>query len=65
MRASTTSWATSSKRLHHIGLGRQHAGQPVAVLIAGRDIRVLDDTGQLIRQLVLDPTRDYQPQNPS
>jgi transposase InsO family protein len=52
-------------RLHHIGLGRQHAGQPVAVLIAGRDIRVLDDTGQLIRQLVLDPTRDYQAQNPS
>ena len=52
-------------RLHHIGPGRQHAGQPVAVLIAGRDIRVLDDTGQLIRQLILDPTRDYQAQHPS
>jgi transposase InsO family protein len=55
----------SKGRLHHIGLGRRHAGQTVAVLIAGRDIRILDDTGQLIRQLVLDPTRDYQPQNPS
>jgi transposase InsO family protein len=49
-------------RLHHIGLGRKHAGRTVAVLIAGRDIRVLDNTGQLIRQLELDPTRDYQPQ---
>jgi hypothetical protein len=50
-------------RLHHIGLGRRHAGQTVAVLIAGRDIRVLNDTGELIRQLVLDPTRDYHAQN--
>jgi len=50
-------------RIHHIGLGRRHAGQTVAVLIAGRDIRVLNDTGELIRQLVLDPTRDYQAQN--
>jgi len=52
-------------RLHHIGIGRHHAGQTVAVLIAGRDIRILNDTGELIRQLILDPTRDYQPQNPS
>jgi transposase InsO family protein len=51
-----------SGRLHHIGLGRRHAGQPVAILIAGRDIRVLTETGQLIRQLELDPSRDYQPQ---
>jgi hypothetical protein len=48
--------------LHHIGMGRRHAGQPIAMLIAGRDIRILDHTGQLIRQLTLDPTRDYQPQ---
>jgi transposase InsO family protein len=52
-------------RLHHIGLGRRHAGQTVAVLIAGRDIRVLNDTGELIRELVLDPTRDYQAQTPT
>jgi hypothetical protein len=48
-------------RLHHIGIGRRHAGKTVAMLVAGRDIRVLDDTGQLIRQLTLDPSRDYQP----
>ncbi len=49
-------------RLHHIGIGRRHAHRTVAILVAGRDIRILDDTGQLIRQLTLDPTRDYQPQ---
>ena len=32
------------------------------MLIDDRDIRVLDHTtGTLIRKLVLDPTRDYQP----
>jgi len=32
------------------------------MLVAGRDIRILDDhTGELPRQLTLDPTRDYQP----
>jgi transposase InsO family protein len=49
-------------RLHHIGIGRAHAGGTVAVLVAGRDIRVLTQTGQLLRELTLDPTRDYQPQ---
>jgi hypothetical protein len=33
------------------------------MLVAGRDIRVLDDTGQLVRQLTPDPSRDYQPQD--
>jgi transposase InsO family protein len=50
-------------RLHHIGLGRAHAGDTVAVLIAGRDIRVLTETGDLIRALTLDPAKDYQPRN--
>ncbi len=49
-------------RLHHIGLTKRRRGTHVIVLIDERDIRVLDrDTGQLIRKLVLDPTRDYQP----
>jgi transposase InsO family protein len=52
----------SAGRLHHVGMGRRHAGKTVAMLVAGRDIRVLDDTGHLIRQLTLDPSRDYQPQ---
>jgi transposase InsO family protein len=51
-----------NSRLHHIGLSKHLRGTKVTVLIDDRDIRVLDrDTGQLIRKLVLDPTRDYQP----
>jgi hypothetical protein len=49
-------------KLHHIGLGRAHKGKPVKLLIANREIRVLDhETGELIRRLTLDPSRDYQP----
>jgi transposase InsO family protein len=49
-------------RLHHIGLSKRRRGTHVIVLIDNRDIRVLDrNTGQLIRKLILDPTRDYQP----
>jgi transposase InsO family protein len=50
-------------RLHHIGLGRAHAGKTVLALIDDLDIRVIDTTtGELLRHLTLDPTRDYQPQ---
>lgn len=53
-----------NSRLHHIGLGRAHATRRVLLLIHDLDIRVLDEaTGELIRTLTLDPTRDYQPQN--
>jgi transposase InsO family protein len=49
-------------RLHHIGLGKRRTGTHVIVLIDDLDIRVLDrDSGHLIRKLILDPTRDYQP----
>jgi hypothetical protein len=49
-------------KLHHIGIGRAHKGKPVKLLVADRDIRVLDfGTGEPIRRLTLDPSRDYQP----
>jgi transposase InsO family protein len=48
-------------RLHHIGIGRAHKGRQVKLLIADQSIRVLALDGQLIRELTLDPTRDYQP----
>ena len=49
-------------KLHHIGLGRAHKGRAVKLLIADRDVRILDArTGELIRRLTLDPSRDYQP----
>ncbi len=49
-------------KLHHIGLGRAHKGRLIKLLVVDRDIRVLDArTGELIRRLTLDPSRDYQP----
>jgi hypothetical protein len=50
-----------NSRLHHIGLGRNLAGTKVTVLAADMHIRVLTaETGELIRELVLDPNRDCQ-----
>jgi hypothetical protein len=31
------------------------------MLVAGLDVRSVNDDGELLRELVLDPTRDYQP----
>jgi transposase InsO family protein len=49
-------------RLHHIGIGRTHARTPILLLVADLDIRVIHaTTGELLRALTLDPTRNYQP----
>jgi transposase InsO family protein len=49
-------------RLHHIGIGRTHAQTPVLLLIQDLHIRVINAaTGELLRDLTLDPSRDYQP----
>jgi transposase InsO family protein len=51
-------------RLHHIGVGRTHARTHVVMLIQDLNIRIINAaTGELIRQLTLEPTRDYQPRN--
>ena len=49
-------------RLHHIGVGHAHKGKRVIMLVDGLDVRVVSQDGELLRQLTLDPTRDYQPQ---
>jgi len=51
-----------NSRLHHIGIGRRHAGTRVLVLTHDLHVRVLTQRGELLRELTLDPTRDYQPQ---
>jgi len=51
-----------NSHLHHIGIGRRHAGKDVLVLVRDLHIRVLTDTGELLRELTLDPAKDYQPQ---
>ena len=49
-------------RPHHIGIGRTHAGTCVVLLIQDLAIRVINAaTGELLRDLILDPNRDYQP----
>jgi len=48
-------------KLHHIGLGRAHKGRQVKLLVADQSIRVIALDGELIRELTLDPSRDYQP----
>jgi len=50
-------------RLHHIGLGRRHRGTPIVLFVADREVRIVTEDGELLRQLVLDPTRDYQRQS--
>jgi hypothetical protein len=53
-----------ASRLHHIGIGRRWAGTRVLILARDLDLRIItENDGQLIRQLVLDPNRDYQPQD--
>jgi len=49
-------------RLHHIGIGRTHARTHVIVLVDDLHVRVIDaTTGELLRELTIDTTRDYQP----
>ena len=51
--------------LHHIGIGRTHARTHIIMLIDNLDIRIVNPTtGELLRQLTLDPNRNYQPQDP-
>ena len=48
-------------RLHHIKVGRRHARTRVLMLVAGLDVRIVSEDGELLRALTLDPTRGYQP----
>ena len=50
-----------NSRLHHLGLGRRFAGTRVLVLVHELSVRVITEDGELVRELVLDPSRDYQP----
>jgi hypothetical protein len=49
-------------RLYHIGVGRTHAGTHILLLVQDLHIRIVDAaTGELLRDLTLDPGRNYQP----
>jgi transposase InsO family protein len=49
-------------RMHHIGVGTEHARTQVLKLVDDLHIRIVNAaTGELLRDLTIDPTRDYQP----
>ena len=49
-------------KLYHIGIGRTYAGTHILLLAQDRNIRIVDAaTGELLHELTLDPTRNYQP----
>ena len=52
-------------RLYHIGVGRPHAGTRVLLLVQDLHIRVINaDTGELIRELTLDPDQELPAHRP-
>jgi transposase InsO family protein len=49
-------------RRRHIALGRRHAGTTVRITSTGPAVQIADAaTGEVLRELTIDPTRDYQP----
>jgi transposase InsO family protein len=49
-------------QLRHIGVGRTYAGTYVILLVQDLDVRIVHAaTGELLRELTIDPRRDYQP----
>ena len=51
-----------NSRLHHIGIGKHHSGTYVMLLVDDLHIRIINAaTGEILRDLTLDPDKDYQP----
>ena len=48
-------------RLRHISVGTVHKHEPVRLLIADAHVRIVAENGALLRELTIDPSRDYQP----
>lgn len=49
-------------KMHHIGISRTHSGTHVLVLVNDLHVTVINAaTGELLRELTIDPSRDYQP----
>ena len=47
-------------RLRHFHVSYKHRRQEVILLVAGAHVRVIAEDGALLRELTLDPSRDYQ-----
>ena len=51
-------------RLRHVYVGYKHKRRAVTLLMAGPHLRVISEDGSILRELTLDPTRDYQVATP-
>ena len=52
-------------KLRHIGIGRTHARTHVILLVQDLNVRIVNAiTGELLRELTIDTSKDYQPRNP-
>ncbi len=49
-------------KLLHLGVGRRYARTRVTLLVADRDVRIINDDGELLAEFTIDPTKTYQPQ---
>ncbi len=47
--------------LRHIYVGRKYTGERIRLLIAGREVRVIRENGELLGETTLDANRNYQP----
>ena len=48
-------------QLRHIGIGRTHAGTDILLLVQDLAVRIVNAaTGEILRELLIDPARDYQ-----
>jgi hypothetical protein len=50
-------------RLRHLRVGAAHRNKPVHIFVAGAQVRIVTEEGELLRDMTIDPTRDYQPLN--
>lgn len=49
-------------RMHHIGLGSEHAGRIIRMLVHNLHVIIIDpETGEILRELDINPDRDSQP----
>jgi transposase InsO family protein len=48
-------------RLRHIHVGCAFKRWPVRIFVAGAYVRIVTEDGQLLRELTIDPSRNYQP----
>jgi hypothetical protein len=48
-------------KLRHIPVGAVHKHRKVRLLVAGPDVHIITEQGELIRALTIDPCRNYQP----